>query len=297
LARNRVPGTFYDAIHAGKRALEQRAMPRRERKLVANPDLFRHVTSPLREGWSPEQIAGNLKSLWPDAPEKRVSHETIYNAIYVLPRGELRKELIASLRQEHSVRRPRSRGQDRRGKIADMVSIHQRPPEIESRLVPGHWEGDLIKGAANASSVGTLVERTSRLVVLVRMADATAPTTVEAFAEGLNRVPAPLRKSMTYDQGREMSRHKELAERTGVDIYFADPHSPWQRGSNENTNGLLRQYLPKGTDLSVFSQAELDAIAWRLNTRPRKALGFKCPVEVFIEQLILAEAEPHGAPH
>ena len=162
-----------------------------------------------------------------------------------------------------------------------MVSIHDRPPEIEERLVPGHWEGDLIKGAGNRSSIGTLVERTTLFTSLSKMDNASAEAVLSGFSQVLNRIEAQKRLSMTYDQGREMAAHQKLTAATGVKVFFADPHSPWQRGINENTNGLLRQYLPKGSDLSVFSQEELDAIAWKLNTRPRKSLGYKCPAELF----------------
>jgi IS30 family transposase len=277
--------TPYNASAAGKRAQALRHKPHRRRKLAPDTPLFGVVEDRLREGWSPEQIAGTLKRLWPEDPARSVSHETIYTTLYALPRGELRKELIACLRQGHAGRRRRSQGTDRRGQIPDMVSLHVRPPEVEDRLVPGHWEGDLIKGAANASAVGTLVERASRLVLLAKMTAATAPAAVEGFSRVLNRVHEPMCKTLTYDQGKEMSRHKELAEKTGIRIYFADPHSPWQRGTNENTNGLLRQYLPKGTDLSVFSQEELDAIAFKLNARPRKIHGFRSPFEVYAELL------------
>ena len=170
-----------------------------------------------------------------------------------------------------------------------MTSLHARPDEIEDRLVPGHWEGDLIKGAANRSAVGTLVERSSRLVMLARMEGSTAQAALAGFTEALNRVHEPMRKTLTYDQGKEMSRHKELTERTGVKVYFADPHSPWQRGSNENTNGLLRQYLPKGTDLSGFTQDDLDDIAFKLNSRPRKIHGFRSPLEVYAKLLVSAQ--------
>ena len=235
----------------------------------------------LRLGYSPEQIAGTLKTVNAGHPNLQVSHETIYSAIYLMPRGELRTEVIGWLRFGHVKRRPRARGEDRRGQIPDMVSIHDRPPEIDERLVPGHWEGDLIKGKGNRTSVGTIVERTTLFTVLAKMEKATAESAVNGFSHVLNRIAAQKRLSMTYDQGREMARHAELTKNTGVKVYFADPHSPWQRGINENTNGLLRQYLPKGEDLSVFSQEDLDAIAWRLNTRPRKSLGFKCPAELF----------------
>jgi IS30 family transposase len=218
-----------------------------------------------------------------------VSHETIYNAIYMHPRGELKRELIACLRHHNQTRKPRSRGLDRRGQIPDMQSIHIRPPEVADRLIPGHWEGDLIKGADNRSSVGTLVERTTGFVVLAKMDNATTKTVVDSFSAVLNREPAAMRKTMTYDQGREMHAHKILTERTGVQIYFADPHSPWQRGSNENTNGLLRQYMPKGSDLSIYSQDELDAIALSLNTRPRARLNYESPLVVYTQHIALLQ--------
>jgi IS30 family transposase len=211
----------------------------------------------------------------------QISHETIYTAIYAMPLGELRTAVIGWLRFGHNKRRPRSRGEDRRGRIPEMVSIHDRPPEVEERLVPGHWEGDLIKGAYNRSAVGTLVERTTLFTVLAKLDSAAAEATVSGFSQVLNRIEAQKRLWLTYDQGREMAAHRRLTDATGVKVYFTDPHSPWQRGINENTNGLLRQYLPKGSDLSLFTQQELDEIAWSLNTRPRKSLGWKCPVEVF----------------
>jgi IS30 family transposase len=254
----------------------------RRAKLAPDSPLFAEVAKLLRLQWSPEQIAGRRKRL-EDGTEVlsglRVSHEAIYQAIYAAPRGERRRELLACLRQGKPQRGRRSKDGERRGRICDI--IRERPAEVEERLVPGHWEGDLIKGAGNRSSVGTLVERTSRKLVLIKLTDAKAETARDGFAAGLLAVPAPLRLTLTYDQGKEMARHKELAALTGLRVYFADPHAPWQRGSNENTNGLLRQYLPKGTDLSVFSQAELDAIAARLNGRPRKTLGFATPDEVF----------------
>ena len=273
----------YDAVLADQRARALREAPGRFPKLGADTPLFAVVADQLREGWSPEQIAGRLKRTFADDSCRTVSHETIYTAIYVMPRGALRSDLISLLRQGHAKRRPRARGQDRRGQIPDMVSLHVRPPEIEDRLIPGHWEGDLIKGARNQSSVGTLVERSSRLVLLARMDGATADTAFAGFTSNLNRVHGSMRKTLTYDQGKEMSRHKDLTAATGVTVYFADPHSPWQRGSNENTNGLLRQYLPKGADLSDLTQDDLDAIAWKLNTRPRKIHGFRMPIEVYAD--------------
>lgn len=265
----------------------------RHRKLVPGNQLFELVAYLLRKRFSPEQIAGKLRSMeFPQFEDAYVCRETIYNAVYALPVGELRKELIICLRQGKTTRKPRSGGVDRRNQIPDMVSIHVRPPEVEDRLMPGHWEGDLIKGKANASAVGTLVERASGYLMLVKMNDATATSAVEGFSAALNHLPLAVRKSMTYDQGREMVRHAQITQKTGVAIYFCDPHSPWQRGSNENINGLIRQYLPKGTDLSIYSQEQLDAIAYELNIRPRKRFDFKCPIEVMTEVM----AKQHEVP-
>jgi IS30 family transposase len=243
------------------------------------------VLTMLNWRWSPQQIAGTLQRMFPENPDLQISHETIYNAIYAQPRGELRRQLIACLRQGKSTRMPRSRGEDRRGQIPDMVSIHVRPPEIESRLMPGHWEGDFIKGAGNKSAVGVLVERTSRLVLLAKMEDGAAASALAGFSAKLNSIVAPMRKSLTYDQGKELARHADLAQQTNVKIYFCDPHSPWQRGTCENTNGLLRQYLPKGTDLSAYTQEQLDEIADSLNNQPRATHNFRSPLEVFAQTL------------
>ena len=269
----------YDAIEAHEDATE-RATSLRTRKLAAGTMLMDMIRRDIREGWSPQQIAGRLKEAHPDDASKRACHETIYTAIYCMPKGDLKMELVASLRQRYAKRRPRSRGENR-GKIPDMTSIHVRPPEVEDRVVPGHWEGDLIKGAGNKSSVATLIEPTSRLTMLVRMDNATADGTLAAFTQAFSRVHGSLAKTLTYDQGREMMRHKDLEANTGLKVYFCDPHSPWQRGSNENTNGLIRQYLPKGMDLSKVTQDELDVIAAKLNNRPRKMHKFRSPLEVF----------------
>lgn len=282
-------GGVYDANLAHLQCHARRLAPRRTPKLQMDCALFHVVRHHLNLRWSPQQIAGKLKAMWPNNSEKSVSHETIYNAIYLHPRGELKRELIACLRHHNQVRKPRSRGTDRRGQIPDMQSIHIRPPEVEDRLIPGHWEGDLIKGAGNRSSVGTLVERTTGFVVLAKMDNATTKAVVDSFSAVLNREPAAMRKTMTYDQGREMHGHKILTERTGVQVYFADPHSPWQRGSNENTNGLLRQYMPKGSDLSIYSQEELDAIALELNMRPRARFGFNSPLAIYTEHIALLQ--------
>ena len=269
----------YCSRRAHQRASRLAAVARVTRKLVPGNALWTRVTSGLRQGLSPEQIAGMLTRM---SESVRLCHETIYQAIYVMPRGTLRTEMIALLRFGHAKRRPRARGQDRRGIIPNMTSIDDRPEDIAKRLVPGHWEGDHIKGKANRSQVGTLVERTTLYVALVKLPNGTAEATATGFGSVLNRFDQDMRRSLTYDQGREMAQHAKLTADTGIDVYFAHPHSPWQRGINENTNGLLRQYLPKATDLSSFSQLQLDDIAWKLNTRPRKSLGWKCPAELFL---------------
>jgi IS30 family transposase len=271
----------YRADAAHTRAQVCTVTPRVARRLQPGTALWEHVMRYLKMGYSPEQIAGILACVNSHTPTVRVSHETSYTAIYAMPRGELRTAVIGWLRFGHAKRRPRARGNDRRGQIPDMVSIHDRPSEVEERLVPGHWEGDFIKGALNRSAVGTRVERTTLFTVLSRMDDASAESALSGFSQVFNRIERQTRLSLTYDQGREMAAHQRLTEATGVKVYFADPHSPWQRGINENTNGLWRQYLPKGSDLSGFTQKELDAIAWTLNTRPRKSLGYRCPAELF----------------
>lgn len=307
---NRSPGTIsremdrkfgggieYDASLAGAQASFLRTKPRKGLKLVVDGALFGVVVDHLKKKWSPEQIAGKLKVMHPDQPSERVSHETIYHTLYAMPRGELRRELIACLRWSRDKRRSKTRAPDGRGHIAEMQSIHLRPPEVTDRLIPGHWEADMIKGAMNRSSVGTLVERTTLMTALAKMPDGTAQSALDGFSEALSAIPSELRKTLTYDQGREMSKHAQLTERTGVAVYFCDPHSPWQRGLNENTNGLLRQYLPKGSDLSVYSQEQLDEIAWSLNTRPRKSLGFRSPVEVYNELLLNMELAKTATKH
>lgn len=256
-------------------------MARVPRKLVPGNALWGKVMHLLGRGLSPEQVGRTLARM-PDPA--RISHETIYRAIYLMPRGELRAAVIRLLRRSHKARRTRSQGEDRRGLIPGMTSIDERPVEVAERRVPGHWEGDLIKGAANRSQVGTLVERTTLFTVLARLEDATARCAAEGFARVLARVDSQMLRSLTYDQGREMAAHAKFSRETGMAVYFAHPHSPLERGLNENTNGLLRQYLPKGADLSVYSQDDLDTIAWTLNVRPRRSLGWKCPAELFLPE-------------
>jgi IS30 family transposase len=283
LRRNATPAQPYRAEAAHLRCKARRIRSRPASKLDPDGPLWPLVSHMLLWRWSPGQIACTLRRMHPDDPRLQVSHETLYNAIYAHPRGELRTQLIACLRQAHSTRRPRSGGQDRRGQLPEMVSIHLRPPEVDDRLMPGHWEGDLIKGAANASAVGVLVERSSRMVMLCKMPDATAESALAAFTFKLNCIAQPLRQTLTYDQGKEMARHRELARATNIRVYFCDPHSPWQRGSCENINGLIRQFLPKGTDLSIHDQDALDSIADLLNNRPRQTLGWRTPYQVFRE--------------
>ena len=283
------PVSPYASVIAQRSCQQRRRAGRPLTKLHPDRPMFEVTRHLLAQRWSPEQIALTLAALYPKGHGYRVSTETIYNCIYAQPVGELKRELVACLRHAHNKRVPRSKGQDRRGQIPDMLSIHVRPPEIEDRQFPGHWEGDLIKGEGNASAVGTLVERTSRLVMLIKLPHpkpASAANVLQAFTDKLLSIAVPMRQSMTYDQGKEMARHKELAKATGIAVYFCDPHSPWQRGSNENMNGLVRQYLPKGTDLSGYSQEQLDAIADEINNRPRKGLGVRSPLAVYTELLL-----------
>jgi IS30 family transposase len=272
----------YRALQASRRAHVLAIKPRVLRKLIPGNTLWITVADYLHQGLSPAQIASTLARM-PDPVQ--LSYETIYTALYTMPRGHLRSSLLTLMRRRHHARRPQGR-KDGRAKpsIPDMTLIDQRPVEIQMRLIPGHWEGDLIIGKGNLSQVGTLVERTTLFVALVKLTSSKADVTAQAFTEILNRFDSQLRRSMTFDQGSEMRHHKLLTKNTGVDVYFAHPHAPWERGISENTNGLLRQYLPKGTDLSLFSQDQLDDIAWRLNTRPRKTLGWKAPAELFLPE-------------
>jgi len=264
-------------------------------KLATNLRLRGEVQARLKRKDSPVQIAGRLKTDFPDDPEMRVSAETIYQSLYVQARGGLKRELTVHLRSGRSMRKPRRSGTERRGRIPNMVMISDRPAEVEDRAVPGHWEGDLILGSAKSNSaVGTLVERKTGFVMLLHLPDGHGALAVQdAIVEKMTRLPEMLRRSLTWDQGVEMSNHVNIAETTGLDIYFCDPHSPWQRGSNENTNGLLRQYLPKGTDLSFYGSGMLDNIAAELNSRPRQRHEFLTPAEV-LDQLMSEPDKDHG---
>jgi IS30 family transposase len=263
----------------------QRAQRPKARKLDGHPRLWRRVEQGLLRLWSPQQISKRLRADFPHDTRMRVSHETIYQALYVQGRGSLRKELTQALRTGRAQRRERgpNPGRGTRGKIKDMVLISERPAEIEDRAVPGHWEGDLIIGKAHKSQVGTLVERVSRYVMLLRLPDGTAETVRDALTKKVQKLPKKMRKSLTWDQGKEMAQHKEFSIATNVQVYFCDPSSPWQRGTNENTNGLLRQYMPKSTDLSDLTDEDLEAIEDSLNGRPRQTLNWMTPSEKFAE--------------
>lgn len=280
IARNRNGKKSYDARMSDHAAKLNATKPRKPRKLL-KAELWEYVYSLLKKRISPEQISGRLKVEFPKDELMQVSHEAIYQHIYVMPKGDLRTEVLEYLRQGHKKRRPRARGKDRRGSITNMKTISERPSEVENRTVPGHWEGDLIKGKGNASSIGTLVERTTRYTLLVKMKGADASSALTAFKKAFNRVPQELRKSMTYDRGKEMAKHEELSETVKLSIYFADPHSPWQRGTNENTNGLIREYFPKGMDLSKVTTKEIRRVEKELNDRPRKVHGFYTAGEMY----------------
>ncbi|OBI75179.1 transposase [Mycobacterium sp. E740] len=250
------------------------------RKLEDNPVLLAEVVQRLEQRHSPEQIAQRLRHDYPDDPEMRVSPETIYQALYVQPRGELARLVKTALRTGRTQRKAQGRTGSGQGKIKDMINISERPKEADDRAIPGHWEGDLIIGAGQQSAIGTLVERTTGFVVLLHLPeDRTAATLADAMSAKVPEIPEILRRSLTWDQGSEMALHTKITEATGLPIYFCDPHSPWQRGTNENTNGLLRQYFPKGTDLSFYGPGWLDEVAAELNARPRKRLGWRTPAE------------------
>jgi IS30 family transposase len=284
VARNR-GAEGYRALAAQARA-EIRARRPKTAKLAAHGELRGWVQEHLEMKWSPEQISARLAAEFPDRPEMRVSPETIYQSLYVQGRGALRRELVKSLRTGRALRRPRRVAGERRGKIAGMVSISERPAEAADRAVPGHWEGDLIVGAAGKSAIGTLVERTTRFTMLVPLPPRwDAAVAAEAITPVIAGLPDAVRRSLTWDQGWELAAHAQIAVAADCDIYFCDPHSPWQRGTNENTNGLLRQYFPKGTSLAGHTPQHLAAVADELNGRPRKTLGWKTPAEALAEVL------------
>jgi transposase, IS30 family len=268
---------LYRATEADQQAWQSALRPKVCR-LATHRKLAKIVASKLMLDWSPEQISGWLKNQFPQDQTMRVSHETIYRSLFIQARGVLKQDLIQHLRSKRRIRRSRhsSIHGHSQGKIVDAISIRERPAEVEDRAIPGHWEGDLLRGTRN-SHVATLVERHSRFCMLVKVPGKDTATVVAALSQHVRKLPAILRRSLTWDRGLEMAQHKSFTMATDVQVYFCDPQSPWQRGSNENTNGLLRQYLPKKTDLSSYSQSDLDEIALRLNQRPRKTLGFQTP--------------------
>jgi IS30 family transposase len=269
--------SLYRANEADHRAWKSAQRPK-ACLLARHRKLRRIVASKLILDWSPEQISGWLKRRYPSNESMRVSHETIYRSLFIQARGVLKKELIQHLRSKRLIRRSRQArtGGQSRGQIVDAISISERPAEIEDRAIPGHWEGDLLSGTGN-SHIATLVERHSRFTILVKVPSKDTATVVDALTRQVRKLPASLRRSLTWDRGLEMAKHKSFTVATNVNVYFCDPQSPWQRGTNENTNGLLRQYFPRKTDLSGYSQADLDKVASRLNQRPRKTLGFQTP--------------------
>ena len=282
--RNTEYSWHYSAEKAQARSDELKKKGRKK-KLDANPVLKEYVHEKLCQEWSPEEIARRIKKENPQDTAMRISHETIYQYLYCLPRGELKHELMKGLRQERKMRQPRVYAHYRRQRIQDIISISERPKEAEGRIAPGHWEGDLIMGKERKSALGSLVERTTRLTLLVPLKAKNAFAVRSAFAKSFKQIPRKFKKTLTYDRGMEMAEHKLFTKETKIGVYFADPYSPWQRGTNENTNGLIRQYFPKGTDFNEVTIEAIKKAEDRLNTRPRKALGFHTPLEKFYELL------------
>lgn len=287
VSRNRVDQRSYRAYHSQLNYQRRKQATGRYRKLETNHELRATVLEWLRRKWSPNQIAERLKMEYPDSNNMRISPETIYSYIYVFPKENLRKEMIRSLRRQHKRRRRRKSEdfKETRGRIPFMTSIDERPEEVKDRMIPGHWEGDLIIGAGKTSALGTLTERNTRITLLVRLKDTDAASVRKSFARIIKRIPDDLRLSLTYDQGREMKQHQLLTKETRIKIYFAHKSSPWERGTNENTNGLIRQYFPKSTDFNLVSARQIKNVQNSLNDRPRKCLGYKKPIEVFNQLL------------
>ena len=276
---------YYRAIFAQWQSNKMRHKLPKNRKLANNAPLRKIVLYYLAKNWSPEQIAKRLIILYPSDMDMRISHETIYSYIYVLPRGRLKRQIVSCLRRHHKHRRKGNKDRKKTGPITDFLSIEERPAEVADRIIPGHWEGDLIIGSRNASALGTLLERTTRMAFLVKLENQDARIVRKAFAEEFRHLPKGLKRTLTYDQGQEMAQHKLFTKETDIAVYFAHPHSPWERGSNENTNALLRQYFPKGTDFTKISKQRLKEVQDELNDRPRKTLGWYTPHEKFCELL------------
>lgn len=287
IKRNQAQRWTYQAMAAQRRAQQVVHQSRKRCKLNANEPLRSFICSHLESRWSPQQIAKRLKILYPNDMQMHVSHETIYAYLYVHPRGHLKRNLIKQLRYKHKNRRVKDKSRRRSYPIQDYVSIDERPAEINDRKIAGHWEGDLVMGALNKSAIGTLVERKTRLTLLVKLPKKDAASVCERFTKKFNELPEHLRKSLTYDQGQEMADHKMFTKQTKVKVYFAHPHSPWERGTSENTNMLIRDFFPKGTDFSRVSKNSLEKVQDLLNDRPRKVLDFYTPREAFTKIVAL----------
>lgn len=287
IIRNGATRTRYRAIVAHNKASHKARIPRKQRKLETNELLKRAVIKYLQLRWSPEQIAKRLRILYPNDATMHISPETIYAYIYVHPRKHLKRQLLFQLRRKHKYRRIKSKKRQKSCSIQDFVSIDDRPPEVMSRKIAGHWEGDFIMGVLNKSAIGTLVERTTRMTFIVKVKSKDACCVRDAFARKMNRLPTTLKRSLTYDQGHEMSEHKSFTEKTNIKVFFAHPHSPWERGTSENTNSLIRDFLPKGTDFSKITIQQLKRVENLLNDRPRKVLNFYTPREVFTKIVAL----------
>jgi len=287
IVRNKRYGYHYRASKAQGRSNYRARLRRRPRKLDTNERLRHFVFEHLDKRWTPEQIAKSLKKLYPDDMDMRISHEAIYQYLYVWPWGELRKIVLTCLRRKHKYRRTYGTGNRHRryDAIQDFISIEQRPKEVADRIIPGHWEGDLLMGHSNASALGVLVERTTRMIFLVRLKDKDAMTVRTAFARKFKHLPEGLKRSLTYDNGQEMAQHKLFTKNTNIQVYFAHPHSPWERGTAENTNDILRQFFPKGIDFNKVSLSEINNVQKLVNDRPRKTLDFSSPHEVFAKLL------------
>lgn len=290
IVRNKTTRETYWAIDADFHADCRKEIPKRPKRIENNSLLEEYIHFHIKLNWSPQQIANRLKEAYPFDMSMRASHETIYTYLYCLPRGRLKKELMNHLRRERRERQKRGAVHKMRRMIPDMVSISKRPSEVADRIIPGHWEGDLIVGKGHKSAMGTLVERTTRTVILVPLKEKDAFSVRTAFEKEIKKLPRHMKQSLTYDRGMEMFEHKLFTAHTKMKVYFADPYSPWQRGTNENTNGLLRQYFPKGTDLSLVSRKEIKRVQRQLNGRPRKVLGYRTPYESFNSLIVNALA-------
>jgi IS30 family transposase len=285
ITRTRLSRFGYRAFSAEVEAKRRQAVAKKPRKIETTEALREYIHKHLKLQWSPEQIAKRLKLEYPTEKHMHVSHETIYTYLYVLPRGVLKKELMSGLRRERQQRRRRGKMHPKRGHIQNMVSIAERPDEVKERIIPGHWEGDLIVGKDHKSAIGTLVERTTRTTILVPLKAKDALSVRKAFAKETKTLPRQMKLSLTYDRGKEMAEHELFTKDTKMQVYFADPYSPWQRGTNENTNGLIRQYFPKGTDFATIPRRKIKAVQDLLNGRPRKVLNWRTPLEVFTDLL------------